>query len=105
MQPADPANIATWTISHDLGVSSKLPSGTAASCVSMNGKLRSHSAGGNGPHSGLLRNLTPVYKMIGVSLSSTMQQPEKQPSASAPPGVGSKAGGMCSQCTKSELAA
>ena len=31
--------------------------------------------------------------------------PEKHPSASRPPGVGMRAGGRCSQCTRSELTA
>ncbi len=82
-----------------------LGSGTALSWLSMNGRFRSHSGGGRSPHSGLLRSRTPVYRMTGVPSASTMQHPEKQPSASAPPGLGSSAGGRCSQYTRSSLAA
>lgn len=68
----------------------------------MKGSCRSHSVGGSGPHSWLLRNRTPVYMMVGTPSASMVQHPEKQPSASSLPGVGTIAGGRCSQCTRSE---
>lgn len=43
--------------------------------------------------------------MTGWPSGVIMQQPEKQPSASTQPGVGTRAGGRCSQCTRSELTA
>lgn len=66
----------------------------------MKGSCRSLSVGGRGPHSWLLRRRTPVYRIVGTSSASTVQHPEKQPSASSLPGVGLKAGGRCCQCTK-----
>lgn len=81
---------------------SALISAVASSCVSMKGSWRSQSVGGRGPHSGLLRNRTPVYMIVGTPFASMVQQPEKQPSASAKPGVGRSAGGRCSQWMRSD---
>jgi hypothetical protein len=52
-----------------------------------------------------LRKRTPVYMMIGFPSESRAAHPEKQPSASTQPGVGTRAGGRWFQCTKSVLTA
>jgi hypothetical protein len=82
-------------------VEAALGSARAMSWLSMKGSCRSQSAGGSGPQSWLLRSRTPVYIMVGTPSTSTVQQPEKQPSASNSPGDGRKAGGRCSQWMRS----
>lgn len=43
----------------------------------------------------------PVYRIAGIPSTSTVAQPEKQPSASCQPGVGCRAGGCWRQCSRS----
>ena len=46
--------------------------------------------------------VTPVKRMVGTpSTGQTPALPEKQPSASRPPGVGTRAGGRCRHLTRS----